>query len=202
VWSKNPQGFLIVKNQTLQNINKTFLPKTLMKKKGQFYLLSAIIIISIISGFFAVKNYSDNSENVKIFDLKEELGIESEQVLDYGIYNRENMENLLGNFTKIYSTYAGSEKEIYFIFGNTDGVYIASYRDVETGSVSITIPETSFTLTINEKDYKKEKLGTVANGNIDVKIKDTTYNFKLNPGENFYFIIAQEIKGNQYVVKK
>ena len=173
-----------------------------MKKRGQAYLLSAIIIISIISGFFAVRNYSDNSENVKIYNLKEELGIESEEVLDYGIYNRKNIETLLENFTRLYSAYAGTEKEIYFIFGNTDGVYIASYRDLETGTVSVTIPETSFTLIISEKGYQKERISASASGEIEVKIKDTSYNFKLNPGENFYFIIAQEIKGNQYVVKK
>lgn len=173
-----------------------------MKKRGQAYLLSAIIIISIISGFFAFKNYSDNSENIKIYSLKDELGIESEEVLDYGIYNKENMGILLENFTRLYSTYAGTEKEIYFIFGNTDGVYIASYRDLETGTVSVTIPETSFILIINEKGYQKEEIGILNDGKIKVKIKDTTYDFKLNPGENFYFIIAQEIKGNQYVVKK
>jgi len=173
-----------------------------MEKKGQFYLLSAIVIISIITGFFAIRNYSDTSENVKIFDLKEELGIESEEVLDYGIYKRENIEKLLENFTKLYSTYAGSEKEIYFIFGNTREVYVASYRDIETGTVSITIPETSFLLVTNEKGYKKEKIGVVADGNINILIKDVTYNFKLNPGENFYFVITQEIKGNQYVVKQ
>ena len=56
------------------------------QKRGQFYLVAAIVIISLIVGFSVVSNYATNKEVVKLYDLKEELGIESANVLKYGTY--------------------------------------------------------------------------------------------------------------------
>ena len=58
-----------------------------MKTKGQFYLMAAIVIIVVIISFAAVSNYAKKKAEIKIYDLGDELGIESEQVIDYGTYN-------------------------------------------------------------------------------------------------------------------
>ena len=63
-----------------------------MNKRGQFYLVAAMVIIVLIVGFAAVQNYTKKSRTIKLIDLKEELGIESGKVLDFGTFNLENPE--------------------------------------------------------------------------------------------------------------
>ena len=46
-------------------------------KEGQFYLAAAIVIIVLIVSFAGITNYIKRSEPVRIYDLKDELGIES-----------------------------------------------------------------------------------------------------------------------------
>ncbi|MEJ2267910.1 MAG: hypothetical protein P8X70_02450 [Nanoarchaeota archaeon] len=172
-------------------------------RKGQFYLIAAIIIIAIIIGFAAVSNYAKKKEVIKLYDLGEELGIESENVLDFGTYNEyseEDMEDLLTEFVQSYSSYATEGKNLYFLFGNNKEFHFIAYQELAS-DVSIDIGE-GINLIQTEPGQKYDF--TPENGKIsEVKIiiGDLEYEFDLKPGENFYFIISQEIEGEQYVVK-
>ena len=58
------------------------------KKRGQFYLMAAIIIIAILSGLTFIFNYSvPGVGSVQNFYIKEELSIEAEKVMDYALKN-------------------------------------------------------------------------------------------------------------------
>ena len=59
-------------------------------KKGQFYLIAAMIMIIIITLFAVIFNFSEKSDVSKLKELGEQLSIESEKVLDYDTYNGEN----------------------------------------------------------------------------------------------------------------
>jgi len=172
-----------------QNINKPICNIFNMKrgrtknKKGQFYLIAAIIIITIILGFVAISNYSKKKSAIKIYDLGEELGIESENVLDFGTYNEYNeteMETLLNDFIEIYATYIEEGIEIYFIFGNFEKITVIGYQELEDVPFMdvYTDPGKEVIVTINSVEYK----------------------FKLKPGENFYFIISQEIGEEEHII--
>ena len=158
-----------------------------MKKKnkaGQFYLFAAIIIISLIIGFAVISNYSKTRTSTKIYDLGEELKIESAEVLDYGTYNeysKEEMKDLLGNFTEVYSEYAGKDVAIFFISGNKEGVEIYDYP--EEGGEGIGEEQVEI---IGEK--------------IIVTVDEIKYEFSLKSGENFYFIISQKIDGEKHII--
>ena len=52
----------------------------MMNKEGQFYLLIAIIIATAIIAFASITNYIDNKSPAKLYDLKEDLEIESAYV--------------------------------------------------------------------------------------------------------------------------
>lgn len=165
-------------------------------KKAQFYLLAAMIIISIIIGFAAVSNYSKSKSFVRVYDLGEELGIESEAVLDFGIYNNKDISELLDNFTEKYSDYLSEEnRQIYFIFGNIHEVTIRTYEEVSAGEICI---ENSC-LEITDSGYYEETINPQGN-KVEITINDIKYEFKLKPGENFYFVITQEIGGEEYIV--
>ncbi len=153
-------------------------------KRGQFYLIAAIIIIAAIIGYAAVSNYLGKTESVKLYNLGEELGIESENVLDFGTYNEYNedeLKTLLTNFVETYAQYIEEGIEIYFIFGNRNNVTVIGYRELEE------VPFISAEIT--------------ASGNeVVVTINSIEYPFKLEKGENFYFVISQEIGGEKHVV--
>jgi len=154
------------------------------QKRGQFYLIAALIIIAVIIGFAGISNYIQKKEVIKLYDLGEELGIESQNVLDFGTYNeynQEQMQDLLEDFIASYAEYIEEGIDISFIFGNYEEITIITYQE----------------LAVNPTTETYEPL---PGGRVTVIINGTNYSFRLRPGENFYFVISQEIEGEQYVV--
>ena len=149
-------------------------------KKGQFYLLAAIIIITLIVGFVTIQNYSSRKSSVKLYDLKDELGIESQNVIDYGTANEENLNSLLEQFVESYANYAGDNKNLYFLFGDSTSIIVKAYEELE--------------------DVSDNYQATIDGGNIVVSIEDVEYQFSLEAGQNFYFIVSQEIEGEKHIV--
>jgi hypothetical protein len=183
--------------------NKSSLRFVAGSKKGQFYLFAAIIIIALILGFAAITNYSKTQSSVKLYDLGEELSIESENVLDYGTYNEydsSNMSNLLEHFRVSYVDFAGEGKELYFIIGNKNGIYLYSYTEIYGGTVSVDVGGKYSKFQISNRQVEQTKLN-VEGDKIKVVIEGITHEFDLKPGENFYFVITQEIGGEKHVTK-
>jgi len=178
-----------------------------MKKRGQFYLIAAVVIIAIIIGFVAISNYSkEKIEYATIYGLEEGLEIESAKVLDYGVYSgldQEQMTNLLQGFTESYAEYAQLDK-LYFIFGNSEQISVAGYHDLEEGEILVNIGEgiPSQKLKFDKKKYNKTDYprGLIEITTVIITINGIEYKFDLKPGENFYFILMVNFKGEQYVV--
>lgn len=176
-----------------------------MKKRGQFYLLAAMVIIVVISGFVAVSNYTRKQGTVKIYDLKEELGIESSKVLEYGVISDDTVivdgqpVNIIEHFIDLYEQYAGENKEIYFIYGNKDEVFLITYDEVIQGSLRIVGSENiPVTQNIFGNEVTKTSL-PIEGGIVRIEISGVEYEFEIKPGENFFFIISQEVEGEQHV---
>jgi len=173
-------------------------------KSGQFYLAAAIVIIVVIVGFAAVQNYTQKQSSIRLYDVKDELGIEGGKVLDYGTYNAASdaeKEQLILDFISNYTEYAGEGRNLYFVFGNHNKIYVIKYEEVATGSISVSLGDVTSSLDIFETGessdiYYPEKEDTT----ITITIGDLDYTFELKRGENFYFIISQEIGGEQHVV--
>jgi len=149
-----------------------------MKKRGQFYLVAGIIIISIIVGLIAISNYIQKSQTVIVNDLKEELKIETQKVLEYDISNEPNKINQYG---LDYSKHLGSGIELYFIMGKKPNIIAYQY--------------------INgvERLLEGEEAPDIQEDKIIFTLEDVDYEFDLMPSENFYFLISQEIKGELFV---
>ena len=69
-------------------------------KKGQFYLIAAILLIAILIGFSSTTNFSRNKPQPKLIEIRDELRLEGEKVLDYKIYNSESK---FEDFDRYYS---------------------------------------------------------------------------------------------------
>ena len=164
-------------------------------KTGQFYLISAIIIATLVLGIVAISNYSRRESNLKLHALKEEIRIESAHVLDYGLYNdldEAALYALLLDFTKNYIDYQGQGKDLYFIFGDQDNITVTGYQEsakvVYLDGTLITNGAGEFNGGINP--------GT----DIVLSIDGMPYEFELTNGKNFYFILSQKINKGESII--
>jgi hypothetical protein len=186
--------------ERVEKENKIFLKRRNfywnVNKKGQMYLIAAVIIVTIVLGFAAISNYSRTKNTIRLYNLKEDLEIASENVLEYGVYNEyndEEMQDLIEDFIQLYTEYIGEGIEIYFVYGNRNLITIATYSDLD----SIDIEDETILITSGEVTTKVFE----PQGNkVVVQIESIEYEFDLKSGENFYFIISQEIGEEEHIV--
>lgn len=145
-------------------------------KQGQFYLVAAIVIAGILIGSISVINYSQKGKSVLVDEMKEELQIETQNVLDYG--ERNSVPGQIRSFGQNYSDYR-KEADIYFIYGENSSLEAYKYSG---GS---------------EEDFSSNI--AIESDKIKFSLENDVYEFNLEEGENFYFIISQKIKGDEYV---
>ena len=190
--------------------------KRIEEKRGQFYLIAAVVIVGVIIGFATVYNYAGrgNLDKEKVYSLKDEFGFEGGEVIDYGIYKSSTLDlkELVTHFSGAYTKYSGENKELYVVFGDKTNTQFLSFKEVFTGSVSINPPGTTsaskIVITGKEKNIvtcgilvDTCKLNTPGGDTVIVKLSDeTTRTFKLKKGENFYFIISAELGDDKVVV--
>jgi len=147
-----------------------------MNKRGQFYLIAGVIIAGLIVGLFAIIENPDKKYSVKIEEIAKDLMLESEKFKDYELYNETENET---DFLRKFSIYAGPDIEIVYIVG-------------EKGNLeSKTLQGDS----IVESEYDLEEHGDIATLNF----KGEEYNFSVYNGENFYFLVSQELEDQNYV---
>lgn len=144
-------------------------------KKGQFYLLASIIIVGILIGLISIQNYSFEKSVSNVGSFSEELKIEGKKVLDY---DKKNGQNEFENFANNYSKYVGDSIEIYFIFGSFSNIEVYNYVD----------------------GIKKNSAFELNGNNLNVVLHGETYNFKLNKGDNFHFIMLESKDLEKHVI--
>jgi hypothetical protein len=175
-------------------------------KRGQFYLISAVVIIIVLIGYVVVSNYSRITGYSKTYDLAEELEIERANVLDYGTYNEnieiEQMQNFLEGFIEGYSE-VGETQELYFIFGNYEEIVFMGYQQLqEEVIINVKIDKEEYhPLQIEKQSVKSQTfIGKEDIRKVKILISEDEYAFHLKKGENFYFILSQVFKGEKYVI--
>ncbi|MEM4326010.1 MAG: hypothetical protein QXU40_01790 [Candidatus Pacearchaeota archaeon] len=170
-------------------------------KKGQFYILAALIILIILTGVFSVQNYSRVEQTSKLESIKKELQIERGYVVDYLLTktnSHEERNRILTNFLINYSDYIGKDKSLYFIFGNRSNLSIIAYQDSNRliKIISDNIERESFS-----SDGISYKNINPNSGEIIFLLDNFKYNFSLSENTlNFYFLIFQKKEDNRYIV--
>jgi hypothetical protein len=178
--------------------------KTKRKKRGQFYIVSAIIIATVILGISGIVTYSIiKSEPKNIVDLGSDLQEETPRIIDYGIYSDSNITSLVENFTdkdfaNYFSTRTG-ESNVTFIYGDQNSE-IKAIRYVKRNKGSTTVGASEWTNTNLERVpvelYVKQD--ETNPDETDVTILDQKYKFKLKKGERFYFVLSHNKDGETY----
>jgi len=173
-------------------------------RKAQFFLIAAVVIIVVVVSIVTISNYTEKQEVVRLYDLGQELGIESRNVLDYGTYsqlNEEQMKVLMENFIKNYVSYIEEDKNIYFVFGNKNKINVVGYQEIVQESVCVKIDASTICtpyLTVGETQEFPATSGVISH--VTIRIVETDYQFELTEGENFYFVIWTTIGGEKHFV--
>ncbi len=150
-----------------------------MNKKGQFYLIAAIIIAGILIALFYATNYSSKKVSYEGQEVADELRIEAEKVLEYELNNPGPGINEFQDFSMEFSDYAKG-KDIYFIIVDVDNGIQEHYQYI--GASKITAGELY-----------------VGGNEIQFNIQDGTYTFPLEEGKNFYAVVVYDKGGERYV---
>lgn len=168
-----------------------------MMKRGQFYLIAAIIIIVVLFGLTGVTNYLVKKPDlVRYYDISRQLNLESESVVNYGIANNAEIDTLLQEFTQNYGQYLGEGEQanLYFIYGDEKSVTVYAYQVEEQGGISLIIGGSDpIPITISGGQVTTTEIPVGENGNVIVQIGEDKYPFNIKAGQNFFFIIKKPL---------
>lgn len=179
-----------------------------MNKKGQVFIMAAVIIAGIILSAAKIANSARTGSNQAAFyDLADEIDFETKKVIDYGVINAQNqigLDRFVIDFLGNYSDYIQNE-EVVFIFGDSSGTMTAiNYQsaltphviNLATGPNPITLPITLTQATTAQLERD------ATNSKIKVTIRGIDYTFSLTQGQNFYFVLIKDTEGEKFVATK
>lgn len=174
-----------------------------MQKRGQFYLIAALVIVGIIAGLAGVYNFAKVSENNAIvYDLTSEIDYEASQVIDNGIFFNETSQNLsiqLENLTDYYSS-ANLGSDLLVIYGNETMLAFVFYNNSETGSIGVVFGDTTISFTQSETTkYKSSSFYEPGDSITIILPPGVEYNFKLSQGQIFFIVLRKEFEGQSFV---
>jgi len=165
-----------------------------MNKRGQFFLIAALIIAGIVLSLAAIYNFtSSREEDTQFYDLSSEIGFEGNKVLEHGVYSSQEIDLLIRQIGNVYSEAISeqSNSTIVFLYGDIDSMTQLTYETKSQGSIGIgTGGEPQ-----EKAVYTTQVITGPANieGNkVKINIADETYEFELKSGENFFIIIQKE----------
>jgi len=197
-------------------------------KRGQFYILAAVIITSVLLSLAVVYNsvYSQ-PEPARFYDLSGELKSESARVIDYGVYKQEDVSKLMQNFSQIAAKsiidkYPGVG--FVFIYGDKDDLVVENYAEDESyfeianqsdvleggGSefesiIRLDFEGADFSTRIDQelRHYKehawKAKIQNPGSENIKVKINKQDYHFSVKENQQFFMVLLKTDGEDAYV---
>jgi hypothetical protein len=175
-----------------------------MNKRGQFYLIAAIIIVIIISSIASLSNYALTLPAPKAIDsFSSDLEEEGPRIIDYGIYSNQDVNILLENFAANdfapYFLKKSENSNVVFIYGNKTNLYGVKYNLASRGTILATIGGAT---TWNSLGIYAENVRLnpgPSERTVSVNLLGKEYIFELTDNRMFYFIIAQQKEGETYV---
>jgi hypothetical protein len=173
-------------------------------RRGQFFLVAAIIIIGIVIVLASsVNSVRVGNDQESFYDLSEEIGFETKQVLDYGVFdvNAETVDILLLDFLQDYANYIAGE-ETLFVYGDSNGVQGLIFMNGDVGNVGLITGTAGNPSVIEINDITGQKANVIHNLDlVSVEINGIVYDFKLKKGENFFFVIIKTEDGERFVAQ-
>ena len=177
-----------------------------MDKRGQFFLIAALVIAGIIITF-GIINITTRApaEDVAIYDLSNEIGYESGQLIDRGVYMSLSPGQLSSQVISLIGNYSASnpDTDITVVYGDAANITAVSYENVPSGSEGVNIGGTTSQVLQTRRTIQSHRASVNPSGNITVRLNDTeSLSFDLKQGENFYLILKKNVKGERLVAQR
>ena len=195
-----------------------------MQKQGQFYIIAAVVISTIIAGLITITNYTlVRPEPAQFYDLTKQLESEVGKIIEYGIYSNQDISVYIDNFIKNDFLKYAHEKEpsvgVIYIYGNGSFLSVVNYgsddagvitelnRTTLSGSQAQTISQVKLHVgnqpigkrIVEEKGIFGNIKAEVANTKfVQVNISGKIYDFPLKGEQYFFAILKSEKNGEVY----
>ncbi len=180
-----------------------------MNKRGQAFLMAAIIIAGLVLGASKIANTAKaGNDGDAFYDLTKEVKFEADWVLDRGVIAPGDFggtfdQNDVKDFLSKYNDYISSE-EVLFIWGDANGAnyYAIRYYNAPINAVSLS---TGGPTAINQQiDLTTATSAQIigSTSDITVTIRGIDYTFNLSPGQKFYFVLIKDENGEKFVAKR
>src|SRR3989338_5258798 len=111
-----------------------------MLKKGQIFLIAALIISGITIGFGTIYNEASvERQDAAVYDLSTELRSELQQVYDNGVINSKDEDKIKEDITKLALYYSEQNPDSNFeiFFGNETDIYYLSLDQINPKNADV-----------------------------------------------------------------
>jgi len=174
-----------------------------MNKRGQFFLVAAVVIIAVLIGLATVySNIEIPKEDSAIYDLSKEMNYEAGAVIDSGMFNSisdgersMNIENLTDYYAKV-----NPGTDLLFVYGDRDGMAALFYTTEDIGSVGLGIGGTG---SVDHQTEARRFNTTFDPGNDETVTimlsEEVEHTFAIKPGQTFFVLLQKERQGERYV---
>jgi hypothetical protein len=177
----------------------------MMNKRGQFFLVAALVIVGILIGLAGVYTQVNTpKEDSAVYDLSSELNYESLQVIDQGVYTDTPQDQVNKNILDLADYYVDKnpQKDFAIIYGDRDTLTVLAYTVTPVGSVSTSTGGTTQSHTVSQtilRSSSGDDDSSIIGDYVVVKFKGQTYSFKLGAGTSFYSVLSSQSGNQQYV---
>lgn len=176
-----------------------------MNKRGQFYLIAALVVVGLIAGLATVYNSAKSlSEDIAVYDLSEEIIFEGSQVLASGVFNAQEDDQIVQNVENLTEYYAKTNpnSELIVIYGDTNELHYIIYNNTVAGTISIqgSSGETSELIIPGRLEKRKGTITPGQDHSVEIRLgPNAMYNFDVKPGKQFYIILRKEKQDETFV---
>ncbi len=156
-----------------------------MDKKGQFFIIAALILVSVIFGLGTIYNTASAPvHDSKVFSLAEDIKYESAQIMNNGLFLELNQSQINKNVKNITNSYAASNPDVNLIvvYGKKGEM---NYTYYAKGS---------------EQALDSSNNVTIQNDLITISLSpNIKYLFNVTKGQNIYVAVKKEVNEERYV---
>lgn len=168
-------------------------------KRGQIYIIAAVIIILVIIGLATITNRVSYKQEPKTFyELGSQFSQESFHLSEWGTYNDQNPQEAINNFTEnVFSKkvkQAGAEFMI--IYGNRENVTYTTCQ--RAGEVIFDQPAVQSRITLGDLECKETTTSSPSTS-AEITFLNETHRINLGEEQGYYYIFVKKEGNDTYV---
>jgi hypothetical protein len=164
-------------------------------KKGQTFIIAALIIAVILMGFNTIwvsTNFQE--EDRAVYDLSKEIDFEGKKVIDYGVFTGKTPAVIISNITTLMGYYVkeNPNSEIFIIYGNRSGVTVINNSvSCKTGNIGLGSNVGGCT-SYGGSPPASRAFPVSQTGVVRVPISGQDYTFTLEDNQDFYVVLVRQ----------